>query len=111
MGDLPTLHINTYDDSIPSGTWIPLGKGDQFDVETGRCCPSCRHNLTSHNKAVYAAAWSMYRRHDGLDQSEAPDWFVTAVTDEARLMSSTPQSVAQAAWNALLRASVAPPSA
>lgn len=47
----------------------------------------------------------------GDEEVEMPDWFVTAVTDEARMMSSTPQSVAQAAWDALLRASVAPPSA
>jgi hypothetical protein len=42
---------------------IEQGPGDDSDVESGRCCPHCRHLLTEHNKAVYAAAYAMYRSH------------------------------------------------
>lgn len=57
-----TNELNPDDSYV--GVWVKQGGGDDSDVETGRCCPHCRHSLSAHNRAVYDAAYAMYKRHD-----------------------------------------------
>ena len=48
-------------------TWPPVvavGAGDESDVEAGRCCPTCRHDLTEHNRAVWEAGYTIALRHE-----------------------------------------------
>lgn len=37
--------------------------GDDEDVATGRCCPSCRTLLTEHNRLVWEAGYAVGTRH------------------------------------------------
>jgi hypothetical protein len=42
----------------------PPGTGDDDDVATGRCCPTCRTLLTRHNRLVWEAGYAIGTRHE-----------------------------------------------
>lgn len=52
---------------------VPMGSGDDLDVAAGRCCPTCRHDLTPHNVGVWNAGYSVATRHAKDDIREAWD--------------------------------------
>ena len=54
-----------------SERFIQLGPGDEVDLAAGRCCPTCRHDLTTHNVKVWNAGYSIGMRHAEAPPSEA----------------------------------------
>lgn len=63
-------------------TSVPMGRGDDLDVAAGRCCPTCRHDLTPHNVDVWNAGYSVARRHLQSELAEAWDQGFTALHNE-----------------------------
>lgn len=47
----------------PNKPTVPIGAGDDLDVAEGRCCPTCRNDLTRHNAAVWNAGYAVGTRH------------------------------------------------
>lgn len=62
----------------PESRVVPLGMGDDLDVAAGRCCPTCRHDLTPHNVEVWNAGYAVARRHLQDELREAWDAGFTA---------------------------------
>lgn len=62
---------------------LMMGKGDESDVESGRCCPTCRHPLTAHNVAVWNAGYAVSRRHSEEEFAERERRAVVEALQEA----------------------------
>lgn len=55
---------------------VEEGNGDDLDVADGRCCPTCRHDLTPHNKEVWNAGYAVAQRHtqDDIRRAYEEGW-------------------------------------
>jgi hypothetical protein len=69
---------------------VPIGAGDDLDVAAGRCCPTCRHDLTPHNVEVWNAGYSTARRHLSDELREAWDAGFTAYFTEHQKQALDP---------------------